>query len=169
MGWWRTRASVGGYVWARARGGIDRGRLNGGGGSGGSPFTCPRGSMAAHAERRPYSHPLVPPVASSPATPAHGSNASPPTRHFCKFALWIVSPPFSLLFWKQNQIRRMRALALPRTAHCWWLASYATLPDSRKICGYIALSRNSCPPNRCCVCRFWYLRHIWRSTLCIIN
>lgn len=39
-------------------GGIDRGLLNGGGGAGGSPFTCPRGSMAAHAALRPYSHPL---------------------------------------------------------------------------------------------------------------
>lgn len=48
------------YVWAWVRGRIDRGLLNGGGGSGGSPFTCPRGSMAAHAAPRPYSHPLFP-------------------------------------------------------------------------------------------------------------
>lgn len=37
------------------RGGIDRGVAEWGRRPGGSPFTCPRGSMAAHAAPRPYS------------------------------------------------------------------------------------------------------------------
>lgn len=60
--------------------------LNGGGGWG-SPFTCPRGSMAAHTPC-PYS--TTPPFPSLHSNPCD-ANASTPTRYFPGFALSTLS------------------------------------------------------------------------------
>lgn len=67
------------------RGGSDRSRhAQWGRRSRGSPFTYPRGSMAAHAPARGLATPATTPQpAPRPSPhPTCGSNASPPTRHF---------------------------------------------------------------------------------------
>lgn len=106
------------YVWARAwaRGGIDRGLLNGGGGSGGSPFTCPRGSMAAHAAASLLSPPA--PTATRPPHPLPEA----PTRLLPRDIFQIIRLQNRLAVIQFAVLKAIKlgecAPSQPRTAYC---------------------------------------------------